>query len=113
MLDRIVKWAGWAASAASWAALLGPFAPIVTGVAQAVGAVVTAIGEIVVALAKSPEGRVVLALGALGIAFLYGRFHYIEQGRAAERIVTAAKVQQALAVQRKGFKCPSPAGKRW
>jgi hypothetical protein len=63
-------------------ALLGPAGPILTGIANAIGATITAVFEIVVSLSKSAEGRVVLALVALGLGFLYLRFHYIEEGKA-------------------------------
>jgi hypothetical protein len=40
------------------------------------------VAEIIASLAKSPEGRVLLAVIAAGLGFLYLRFHYIEEGRA-------------------------------
>ncbi|MFZ1109491.1 MAG: hypothetical protein WAN43_14260 [Rhodomicrobium sp.] len=66
-------------------AFLAPLSPIVSGIAQFFGAVVTAIGEILAALSKSAEGRVALCLLAALLAFLYLRFHYIEEGKAIEK----------------------------
>jgi hypothetical protein len=71
-------------------AFLAPLAPIVSGIAQLIGAVVTAIGEILAALSKSAEGRVALFLAATLLAFLYLRFHYIEEGKAIEKAKIAA-----------------------
>lgn len=73
-------------------ALLGPVGPILTGVANAIGAIITAIFEIVASLAKSAEGRVILALFALGLGFLYLRFHYIEEGKAMVHPRTIEKI---------------------
>lgn len=81
------------ATGALWAgalAFLGPIGPIVSGVAQVIGGVLTAAVEILVSLSKSPEGRVALCLLAVGLGFLYLRFHYIEEGRADARAKIAA-----------------------
>lgn len=77
-------------------ALLGPLAvlsPALGGIARFVGGIFEAIIEIVVAMSKSPEGRVMLGVFAAGAAFLYLRFHYIEEGKALVRpkIESAAK----------------------
>jgi hypothetical protein len=69
---------------------LTPLAPIVSGIGQFIGAVITAIGEILVALSKSAEGRVALCLLVAFFAFLYLRFHYIEEGRAIEKAKIAS-----------------------
>ncbi|MGO8955338.1 MAG: hypothetical protein ACLPWS_06690 [Rhodomicrobium sp.] len=71
-------------------ALLGPLGSIATGIAGAIGAIVTAAFEIVAALARSAEGRVILAIAALGLSFLYLRFHYTEEGKAEARANFAA-----------------------
>ena len=71
-------------------ALLGPLAPIISGLAQLIGAAITAAAEILASLSKSAEGRVVLALAAALIGFLYLRFHYIEEGKAIGRAEIAA-----------------------
>ncbi len=76
-------------------AFLGPIGPIVTGVANAIGAIITAVFEIIASLAKSAEGRVILALLALGLGFLYLRFHYIEEGKAMARPRTIEKIVHA------------------
>ncbi len=73
-------------------AFLGPLGPIVTGVANAIGAIITAIFEIIGSLAQSAEGRVILALLALGLGFLYLRFHYIEEGKAMVHPRTIEKI---------------------
>jgi hypothetical protein len=83
------------------AALLGPIGPIVTGIANAIGATITAVFEIVVSLSKSAEGRVVLALVALGLGFLYLRFHYIEQGKAMVHPQVVQKIVRAPCTGRK------------
>jgi hypothetical protein len=84
----ISAWAG----PATLLSFLGPLAPILGGIANAAGSAISAIFEIVAALAKSPEGRVVLAIVAGGLGFLYLRFHYIEEGKAAmQPELTAAK----------------------
>lgn len=76
-------------------AFLGPVGPILTGIANAIGAIITAIFEIVASLAKSPEGRVILAFLALGLGFLYTRFHYIEEGKAMVHPRTVEKIVRA------------------
>ena len=73
----------WSSTIASLA-LLGPVGPILTGIANAIGATITAVFEIILSLSKSAEGRVVLALVAVGLGFLYLRFHYIEEGKAMD-----------------------------
>ncbi|MFY9641875.1 MAG: hypothetical protein WCD20_15950 [Rhodomicrobium sp.] len=82
-------------------AFLGPFGPIVTGVANAIGSVITAIFEIIASLAKSAEGRVVLALLALGLGFLYLRFHYIEEGKAMVHPRTIEKITRLPCARRR------------
>jgi hypothetical protein len=61
---------------------LGPVGPILTAVGQFVGSIISAVAEIIGAMARSYEGRWALAGIALALAGLYGRWHYIEQGRA-------------------------------
>lgn len=108
------RFAAWGASA-----LLSPLAPIVTGVAQVIGAIVSAIAEIIGALAKSPEGRVALVLVAVGIVFLYVRFHYYEEGKrdgiasvkpqivhVAERCAPARGAPRRPSQQTGGFQWP-------
>ena len=99
------QFAGWAAKSAFWAgalAFLGPIAPIITGVAQLIGGVFTAICEILVSLSKSAEGRVVLAIVAAGLGFLYLRFHYIEEGKsiATARVMAMRKPCPAVLPER-------------
>jgi hypothetical protein len=82
--------AAWKLTSVASFALLGPLGSIATAIAGAIGAIVTAVSEIVVALARSAEGRVILAIAALGLSFLYLRFHYIEEGKAEARASIAA-----------------------
>ncbi len=82
-------------------AFLGPAGPILTGIASAIGAIITAIFEIVASLAKSAEGRVILALLALGLGFLYLRFHYIEEGKAVVHPRTIEKIVHARCAGRR------------
>ncbi len=82
-------------------ALLGPLGPIMTGIANAIGAIITAIFEIIASLAKSAEGRVILALLALGLGFLYLRFHYIEEGKAMAHPRTVEKIVRLPCAGRK------------
>ncbi len=84
---RILKWA---AKYAFLSALLGFVAPALSGLAAFIGGIFQAVSEIVVSLSKSPEGRVILALIAAAAAFLYLRFHYIEEGKALARAGAAA-----------------------
>jgi hypothetical protein len=83
------------------AAFLGPLGPILSGIANAIGATITAVFEIVVALSKSAEGRVVLGIIAVGVSFLYLRFHYIEQGKAMVHPRVVEKVVHAPCARRK------------
>jgi hypothetical protein len=82
-------------------AFLGPVGPILTSIATAIGAIITAIFEIVASLAKSAEGRVILAFLALGLGFLYLRFHYIEEGKAMVHPRTIEKIVHAPCVGRR------------
>ena len=82
-------------------AFLGPLSPILTGIANAIGAAITAISEIVASLSRSAEGRVVLALAALCLGFLYLRFHYIEEGKAMVHPRTIEKIVHASCARRK------------
>jgi|SRR5208337_747743 len=82
--------AAWKLTSIASFALLGPLGSIATGIAGAIGAIITAVFEIVTALARSAEGRVILAIAALGLSFLYLRFHYIEEGKAEARASFAA-----------------------
>ena len=82
-------------------ALLGPIGPVLTGIANAIGAAITAVFEIILSLSRSPEGRVVLALVAFGLGFLYLRFHYIEEGKAMVHPRTIEKVVHAPCTRRK------------
>jgi len=82
-------------------AFLGPAGPILTGIANAIGAIITAIFEIIASLAKSAEGRVILAIFALGLGFLYLRFHYIEEGKAMVHPRTVEKIVHAPCAGRK------------
>ena len=82
-------------------ALLGPAGPILTGIANAIGATITAVFEIIVSLSKSAEGRVVLALVAFGLGFLYLRFHYIEEGKAMVHPRTIEKIVHTPCARRK------------
>jgi hypothetical protein len=72
-------------------------APIISGVASVIGGLLTAVVEIIVALAGSPEGRVVLGICAVGLAFLYLRFHYIEEGKAMVKPQMIREECQAVA----------------
>src|SRR5262249_52295877 len=92
--------AGWVAKSAMWAsvlAIIGPLGPIISGTAQLIGSVITAICEIVVSLSKSAEGRVVLAMVAAGLSFLYLRFHYIEEGKSLARAKVMAMRKPCVA----------------
>ena len=82
-------------------AFLGPMGPILTGIANAIGATITAIFEIIASLSRSAEGRVVLALAAFGLGFLYLRFHYIEEGKAMVHPRTIEKIVHAPCARRK------------
>lgn len=82
-------------------AFLGPLGPIVTGIANAIVAIITAIFEIIASLAKSVEGRVILALLALGLGFLYLRFYYIEEGKAMVHPRTIEKIVRVPCAGRK------------
>lgn len=84
------RFAAWGLGTIASLAFLGPLGPIVSGIASAIGAIVTAIFEIVAALARSAEGRVILAIAALGLSFLYLRLHYIEEGKTEARASFAA-----------------------
>ena len=77
------KLLGWAAKSVFLSGFLGALAPLISGFATLIGGIVTAVSEILVSLSKSPEGRVVLAILGAATAFLYLRFHYIEEGRAS------------------------------
>ncbi len=79
------RFAAWGIGSVATLAFLGPFGPVITGIANAIGAMITAIFDIVLALAKSAEGRVILAILAAAAGFLYLRFHYIEEGKAEAR----------------------------
>ncbi len=82
-------------------AFLGPAAPVLAGVAKAIGATIAAIFEIILALSKSAEGRVFLAIAALGLGFLYLRFHYIEVGKAMVHPRTVEKIVPAPCKRRR------------
>lgn len=82
-------------------AFLGPLGPILAGIATAIGAAITAIFEIVASLSRSAEGRVVLAIAAFGLGFLYLRFHYIEEGKAMVQPRTIEKIVHASCARRK------------
>jgi hypothetical protein len=82
-------------------ALLGPLAPIVNGIANAIGATITAVFEIILSLSKSAEGRVVLGLMALGLSFLYLRYHFIEEGKAMVHPRVVEKVVHAPCARRR------------
>lgn len=89
---------------------LGAITPILTGIGNAVGAIITAVAEIIASLAQSPEGRVFLALCAAALCFLFIRFHYIEEGKAAgiasvKPIVQVQKVVQKVQIP---AVCPKP-----
>jgi hypothetical protein len=109
MMAVLIKIGAWivarfaALGLGSLLSFLGPLAPILTGIANAIGAAITAIFEIVVSLSKSPEGRVVLGIAAAGLAILYLRFHYIEEGRAFGH---AAAYAQGLARGKQLVACP-------
>jgi phage-related minor tail protein len=79
---------------AVFATPLGFIVPALTGIAQFIGGLFTAVAEIIVSLAKSAEGRVVLASAAAGLGFLYLRFHFIEEGKA---MAQTAAYEQGLA----------------
>lgn len=85
---------------------LGPIVPIIAGIGSAIGAVITAIAEIITAMSKSPEGRVCLALVAAGLAFLYVRFHYIEEGKALG--IASVKPKTEFVTRTVPAKCPAP-----
>jgi hypothetical protein len=89
-VSAFISWASKTLAAASWTVLRGPLAPIVSGAAQFIGGIFQAVIEIVVAMSKSPEGRVMLALIAAGLGFLYLRFHFIEEGKAMARVTAVA-----------------------
>lgn len=74
MLGRIAAW--------GLSGIVAQVTPIIVGIVKLGGAVISAVAEIIMALARSPEGRVVLGLALGALAFLYVRFHYIEQGKS-------------------------------
>jgi hypothetical protein len=74
--------ASWGLGTVTTLAFLGPLGPILTGIANAIGSIISAVSEIIASLARSAEGRVVLAICVTAIGFLYLRFHYIEEGKA-------------------------------
>lgn len=107
VLSAIGAWfarrlAAWGIGSIATLALLGPLGPILTGIANAIGSIITAIFEIVASLAKSAEGRLILAIAAAAIGFLYLRFHYIEEGKAEARA-------QLASIHRP---CPAPVHER-
>ncbi len=77
--------AAWGIGKVAALAFLGPVGVIMSSIANAIGSAITATFEIIASLSKSAEGRVVLAIAALGFSFLYLRFHYIEEGKADAR----------------------------
>lgn len=95
------RFAGLGLGTVASVALLGPLGPVVNGIANAIGATITAVFEIIVSLSKSAEGRVVLGLMALGLSFLYLRFHYIEEGKAMVHLRVVEKVVHAPCIRRK------------
>jgi hypothetical protein len=95
------RFAGLGLSAVASVAVLGPLGPVLNGIANAIGSTITAVFEIVVALSRSAEGRVVLGLIALGLSFLYLRFHYIEEGKAMVHPRLVEKVVHAPCTRRK------------
>ncbi|MGO9547774.1 MAG: hypothetical protein ACLPPF_23690 [Rhodomicrobium sp.] len=84
------RFAAWGIGTVATLAFLGPLGPILTGIANAIGALITATFEIVASLAKSAEGRVILAILMAALGFFYLRFHYIEEGKAEARAHLAA-----------------------
>ncbi len=117
IFSTILAWLGrrvasWGLGSLTSLAFLGPLGPILTSIGNAVGSVITAVFEIIASLAKSAEGRVVLALCAAGLGFLYLRFHYVEEGRAEGRAYAARQVKLALAHQKALLQCPPPQTRR-
>lgn len=96
------RFAAWGIGSIATLAFLGPLGPMLTGIANAIGSALTAVFEIIASLAKSAEGRVVLAIAAAAIGFLYLRFHYIEEGKAEARAQLAATHRP----------CPAPVHER-
>ena len=96
------RFAAWGIGSVATLAFLGPLGPIFIGIANAIGSALTAIFEIIASLAKSAEGRVVLAIAAAAIGFLYLRFHYIEEGKAEARAQLAGMHRP----------CPAPVHER-
>lgn len=84
-------------------AIFFPFvAGILTGLGNAIGSLISAAGEIILSLSKSPEGRITLAAGVAVIGFLFIRYHYFEEGRAAGRLEVKPQIVKVAA------KCPLP-----
>lgn len=106
MFAGIITWVLGRVAAWGLSGIVAQVAPIVIGIVKLGGAILSAIAEIIMALARSPEGRVVLGLLVGALAFLYVRFHYIQEGVAREQVQSAAKVQRALAAQKASLKCP-------
>jgi hypothetical protein len=94
--------AAWGLGTVTTLAFLGPLGPIVSGIASAIGSTLTAVFEILASLAKSAEGRVVLAILALGMGFLYTRFHFIAEGRSEGRAEMMKIAERQIAAK----KCP-------
>jgi choline-glycine betaine transporter len=96
-MNFVIALFGKIAGAVAGNTVLAWIAPLFTGAASAIGALITAVAEIVLALSKSPEGRVFLAICAVSAGLLYGRFHWIEQGRLEEQILAAEHIKLATA----------------
>ena len=90
MLQILSKALPWALSLAGKLGLsgllnlgfLGPVGPVLTAIGQFIGSLISAVAEIIGAMARSYEGRIALATIVAALLVLYGRWHYIEQGRA-------------------------------
>jgi hypothetical protein len=93
-MNAVLSWFMGRLTAWGVSSLLGPLAPILSAVGTFCGAVISAVGEILVAMAKSYEGRIALFALAICGALLYGRYHYVEQGK--ERGITMARATTEL-----------------
>lgn len=89
---------------ALWSSLIGWIGPLTSSIVSLGGAIISAIAEIIIALSKSPEGRIFLALIVVAGGLCFGRWHYLEQGRAEGLLQMEEKV--------KAVKCPATTAPR-
>ena len=90
---------GWAAKiglgSLSSLAFLGPVGPVLTAIGTFIGSIISAIAEIIGAMARSYEGRIALVAIVTGLGLLWGRWHYIQQGRAEAPVKVVTRLVKA------------------